>query len=221
MKVEVSIPSTLDDITLEQYQRYLLIEEPTNEDLLEIFLNFKREVIKNIKLSEVTRMVGHLVELFNKEQELKLKFVLNGVRMGFIPSLDDITYGENKDVTNYVNDWQTMHKAMAVLYRPITQNKGDKYLIEEYNGTRKYSEMMKQMPLSVAMGALVFFYNLTNELLKHIPSYLQKELKKEQVKNLITQENGEAITKLTHSLKETLDDLTRLQSFPYINVSLN
>lgn len=221
MKVEVSIPSTLDDITLEQYQRYLLIEEPTNEDLLEIFLNFKREAIKNIKLSEVTRMVGHLVELFNKEQELKLKFVLNGVRMGFIPSLDDITYGENKDVTNYVNDWQTMHKAMAVLYRPITQNKGDKYLIEEYNGTRKYSEMMKQMPLSVAMGALVFFYNLTNELLKHIPSYLQKELKKEQVKNLITQENGEAITKLTHSLKETLDDLTRLQSFPYINVSLN
>lgn len=221
MKVEVSIPSTLDDITLEQYQRYLLIEEPTNEDLLEIFLNFKREAIKNIKLSEVTRMVGHLVELFNTEQELKLKFVLNGVRMGFIPSLDDITYGENKDVTNYVNDWQTMHKAMAVLYRPITQNKGDKYLIEEYNGTRKYSEMMKQMPLSVAMGALVFFYNLTNELLKHIPSYLQKELKKEQVKNLITPENGEAITKLTHSLKETLDDLTRLQSFPYINVSLN
>jgi hypothetical protein len=111
-----------------------------------------------------------------------------------------------------------MHKAMAVLYRPITQTQKGKYLIQEYNGTREYSELMKQMPLSVVMGAMVFFYNLTNELLNHIPSYLEREMEKEQMKGVISDENGEAIKKSIHLLKATLEDLTKLQSFPYINV---
>ena len=130
----------------------------------------------------------------------------------------DITYGENKDVTSYINEWGNMHKAMAVLFRPIKQKQGHKYLIEEYEGSHKYSEVMKQMPLSVVLGAMVFFYNLTNELLNYIPSYLEKELLKEQTIGQISQENGEVIQNYIHLLKETLRDLKKLQSFPFTNV---
>ena len=107
-----------------------------------------------------------------------------------------------------------MHKAMAVLFRPLKQKQGHKYLIEEYEGSHKYSEVMKQMPLSVVLGAMVFFYNLTNELLNYIPNYLEKEVVKEQMIGQISQENGEAIQNYIHLLKETLQDLKKLQRLP-------
>ena len=219
MKIELDIPESLDDITLEQYQKLLLIEEPTNDDLLSIFLNLNQQGVDKIKASEVDKLTSLINSLFEVKQEHKLTFILRGQEFGFIPDLDNITYGENKDITTYVNDWQSMHKAMAVLYRPIIQNQTQKrkYLIGDYNGTREYSEIMKQMPLSIVMGAMVFFYNLTNELLNCIPNYLEKEVMKEQAKGVISVENGEAIKKSIHLLKETLEELTRLQSYPYIN----
>ncbi len=217
MKLEINIPESLDDITLEQYQNFLLIEEPTNDDLLSIFLNLNQQGIDKIKASEVDRMVVLINSLFETKQEHKRTFTLRGQEFGFIPDIDNITYGENKDITTYVNDWQSMHKAMAVLYRPITQTQKGKYLIQEYNGTREYSELMKQMPLSIAMGAMVFFYNLTNELLNYIPSYLEKETMKEQTRGQISAENGELIRKSIALLKVTLEDLKRLQSYPYIS----
>ena len=217
MRLEIEIPENLEDITLEQYQKFLSIENPSNDDLLSVFLNLNQQGIDKIKASEVDRLVVLINSLFEVKQEHKLKFNLRGQEFGFIPDIDNITYGENKDITTYVNDWQSMHKAMAVLYRPITQTQKGKYLIQEYNGTREYSELMKQMPLSVAMGAMVFFYNLTNELLNYIPSYLEKVTVQEQMKGVISAENGELIQKSIALLKVTLEDLKRLQSYPYIS----
>ena len=217
MRLEIEIPENLEDITLEQYQKFLSIENPSNDDLLSVFLNLNQQGIDKIKASEVDRLVVLINSLFETKQEHKLKFTLRGQEFGFIPDIDNITYGENKDITTYVNDWQSMHKAMAVLYRPITQTQKGKYLIQEYNGTREYSELMKQMPLSVAMGAMVFFYNLTNELLNYIPSYLEKVTVQEQMKGVISAENGELIQKSIALLKVTLEDLKRLQSYPYIS----
>jgi len=216
MKVQINIPESLNDITLEQYQRFLSIEQPTNEDLLSCFLNINLEAINKINASKFDEYVATINGLFDVKQEHQLRFVLNGVEFGFIPNLDVISYGENKDITTYVNDWQSMNKAMAVLYRPIKQQQGKKYLIEEYDGTSKYSEFMKQMPLGIVMGSMLFFWNLTNELLNYIPSYLEKEMEKQTKTGLISAENGAAIRNLTTSLRETLEDLTRLQSYPYI-----
>ena len=216
MKVELNIPESLKDITLGQYQKFQKIEEPTNEDLLITFLNVDINVIRNIKQSEFDRLVAHINSLFEAKQKHQLKFNLKGVSMGFIPNLDDISYGENKDLTTYVSDWKTMHRAMSVLYRPIELSRRGKYTIQEYEGTRE-SEQYKQMPLSVVMGAMVFFYNLTNALLKAIPNYLSKEMMKEQMSGQISEENGEAIKNSIHSLKETLGDLMTLQSYHSIN----
>ena len=218
MKIEVSIPENLNDITLGQYQRFLKIENPTEEDILKIFLNLDFKGLAKVKANDVEKYSAHIVSLFEQEQEHQMRFVLSGVEFGFIPKLDDITYGENKDVTSYLNDWDTMHKAMAVLYRPIKQRLGKRYLIEDYEGSHKYSEIMKEMPLSIVMGAMVFFYNLTNALLKVIPNYLEKEMEIELMRGQISAENGEAIKSYIHSLKETSEDLMRLQTYHSINV---
>jgi len=106
---------------------------------------------------------------------------------------------------------------MAVLFRPIKQKQGSKYLIEEYEGSHKYSEMMKSMPLDVVLGAMVFFWNLTSSLLNCIPNYLENQIKKEQMQKVDSVENGEVIANYIVLLKETLQSLKRLQSYPYIN----
>ena len=218
MQIEVSIPSTLKEVKLKDYQDFLLIENPSNDDLLKCILNINTKQLGKIKDKDVDYLINHINKLFKQEHKYIPTFNLNGVTYGFIPNLDEITYGENKDVTSYINEWGNMHKAMAVLFRPLKQKQGHKYLIEEYEGSHKYSEVMKQMPLSVVLGAMVFFYNLTNELLNYIPSYLEKELIKEQTKGQISQENGEVIQNYIHLLKETLRDLKKLQSFPFTNV---
>ena len=217
MQIEVSVPSSLKEVKLKDYQDYLLIEEPTNDDMLKCILNIDQKELGKIKASDVDFLLGHVINLFEEKQDLIPKFKMYGIEYGFVPNLDEITYGENKDVTAYINDWGTMHKAMAVLFRPIKQKQRDKYIIEEYEGSHKHSEVMKDMPLNVVMGAMVFFYNLTNVLLKSIPSFLEKEMKKEQMQGVISPENGEAIQNSILLLKQTLQDLNKLQSFPYIN----
>ena len=73
-------------------------------------------------------------------------------------------------------------------------------------------------PLDVVMGAMVFFYNLTNALLKYMPNYLEEEAMKEQMLGVISPENGVVIRKYIALVKEMLQDLKKLQNFPSINV---
>ena len=218
MQIEVSIPSTLKEVKLKDYQSLLLIDKPNDEDLLKCILNINTKELGKIKDKDVDYLINHINKLFEQEHKFISTFNLNGVAYGFIPNLDEITYGENKDITSYINEWGNMHKAMAVLFRPIKLKKNNKYIIEEYEGSHRYAETMKQMPLDIVLGAMVFFYNLTNELLNYIPSYLEKELMKEQTKGQISQENGEAIQNYIHLLKGTLHDLNKLQSFHYTSV---
>ena len=123
--------------------------------------------------------------------------------MGFIPNLERISLGEYIDVENNIVDWQTMHKAMAVLYRPVNFRSKDKYTVAPYEPSDEVSELMKEMPLDVAMSSMVFFYDLGMELLKAIPTYIQKNLTEEQtylLKQTLAQ-SGVGINQFTHLLE--------------------
>ena len=217
MQVEVSVPSSLREVKLKNYQELLIKENPDNDDMLKCILNINTKELGKIKDKDVDNLLSIINKLFDKKHEFIPTFKMKGVLYGFIPKLDDITYGENKDVTSYINDWGNMHKAMAVLFRPVKQKLNSKYLIEDYEGSHKYSEMMKNMPLDVVLGAMVFFWNLTSALLNSIPNYLEKEIKQAQMQGVDLAESGEAIQNSMRLLKETLQNLKRLQSYPFIN----
>ena len=53
MQVEISIPSSLKEVKLKDYQDYLLIENPTNDDLLKCILKLIRKNLGKIKASDV------------------------------------------------------------------------------------------------------------------------------------------------------------------------
>ena len=210
--MEIQVPTDLSEITLGQYQEYTALEKPTEVDTISIFMNIDRSAVKTIKATSMDSLVEDITKLFKTEQRFLNRFKISGKEFGFIPKLDDITYGENKDISSYMK-WDTMHMAMAVMYRPIILKQRRKYLIEDYEGSHKYSEIMKSAPMDVVMGAMLFFSNLMNDLLNYIPNYLEQEENKR-----LLESNGVDIQKFTHLLKGTLQDLKALQNSPYINV---
>jgi hypothetical protein len=205
MRIEITIPESLDDITLEQYQVFSKIEEPTIDQTLTTFLNISQKELNMLPADKIEGFAEQINSVFEQDKQFTPTFVLNGVKYGFIPKLDSITYGENKDLTTYLNDFDNMNKAMAVMYRPIIHEQRGKYLIEDYEGSSRYSEVMKQAPLSVVLGATVFFYNLTNGLLKAIPNYLEEDLQKES-KDLL--KSGQITKKQLHLLMKKFKELS-------------
>jgi hypothetical protein len=97
-----------------------------------------------------------------------------------------------------------MHRAMNVLYRPVTDQYGDKYAIEEYQVDSV--EQMKGMPMNAVLGSILFFYNLGMDLSKAMLNYLGNE-EMNLALHLISDENGGGINHFTHSLRGILDDL--------------
>lgn len=184
----MKFPESLSDIPLERYQAFAAIEEPTSEDLVKAILGINDTQLSKFKSREVDVMVEHFNGILGqRDVSFKQHFTIDGIIYGFIPQLDDITYGENQDLTRYVNDYGTMHKAMAVAYRPVTFKRKDKYIIEEYQGSHKYSEVMKRAPLDVVFGMMVFFWNLTRELSEVTQNYLMEQAQEQM--NLV--KNGE------------------------------
>lgn len=135
MKIELNIPNELSEITLDQYQRYIKIQDKETDEkflqtkMLEIFCNIKLTDTLQMRLKDVAAIIDILTEMFDSKPKLVQKFKMKGVEYGFIPNLDEISLGEYIDLDTYMGDWENMHRAMAVLYRPIKQKYGERYII--------------------------------------------------------------------------------------------
>ena len=222
MKATINIPENLNEITLGQYQQFLHVAEGKEgvelaQRTVNILCDYPLHSISMLKVKDVNEISEHLNLLFSIEQELTPKFNIQGQKFGFIPDLENISFGEYVDLDKYVNDWSTMHQAMAVLYRPIKNEVGEQYDIIDYNGTGEFADLMRFMPLGVALGSLVFFYRLGNELLKATRSYLLNQMR--ELEKVTTQKgdnsinSGDGITASMPYLEETLEHLTKLPDF--------
>ena len=222
MKLEISIPTKLSEIKLSQYQKFLKIadgdidNELLHQKMVQIFCGIDLKDVAEIRYKDVLEITASLGLMFeNKNHRFINRFKMGGVEFGFIPNLEDISFGEYTDLDTYLNDWTQMHKAMAVLYRPIKKNGlNGTYEIEKYNGSITYSDVMKHAPLDVVLGANVFFYNLSNELLNSTMTYLEEN---QEVQNILKSQtlegNGDGTLHTMLSLKETLNDLIVFQNY--------
>ena len=222
MKVKILVPESLSEITLEQYQKFLKISNDNEDSLflqqkmVEIFCNIDLKNVLNIKYTSINKITKHLNKLFEQKPKFISSFKRGELEFGFIPKLDDMTFGEYVDLDSTLTDWDTMDKAMGVLFRPITLKQNNKYLIEKYETYDKYD--MQKMPLDVVFGSLIFFWNLSSELVNHIPIYLKEELQNLTLQQKqILQEDGIGTQAFIDSLQEMLPTLTKLPHYPYTN----
>ena len=187
--------------------------------MVEKFCHVPLSEVLLIKLEDVRDICNGLNTLLSEDQPLQTTFKIGSAKFGMIPNLDDMSFGEYIDLDTNITDWETMNKAMAVLYRPIISEIDGKYEIEPYNGSATYSEVMLFAPIDVVLGSLVFFYHLGNELLKATQNYLVTEIVEMDIqhKNNSTPTGGGTILSI-QSLKENLLDLMKLHNSDYTNV---
>lgn len=210
MRKEVIVPNSLSEITLAQYQKFLKIQDNNDDEsflaikMIEIFCGIRSDLILKMRATSIRDITNVLSEMFKETPPLVKEFTMNGVDYGFIPNIEEMTFGEYVDLDTYIGDFDNIEKAMGVLYRPIIQRYSDKYLIEEYKGDK--SDLMKDMPMDAVLGSIVFFYHLGMDLSRTMLSYLQEE-EMNSAQRQILEENGGGINQFTDSLREILEDL--------------
>ena len=219
MDIDIIIPEGLQDITLEQYQKFLALKSEDDmfltQKAVEIFCNVPLILVDKMPYNTVQRLAKRVFSYFEGSPSLVKRKRLKKAVYGFVPNLEDITLGEYVDLDSNVTDWKNMHKAMAVLYRPVVSEAGDYYEIEEYDGTDKYSEQMKEMTLEVVLGALVFFYHLGIDLSIAMTESLEEQMSTTSLPKQTSGESGDGTEVFINSLKETLQSLKQLVSSPY------
>ena len=212
MRIKINVPESLHDITLGQYQEYLVAQEKIDDDyqlgsrMIEIFCNIPVKDVFQFRMSHITSIQKTLIKIFeNKTETLINRFTVHNIEFGFMPSLDEMTFGEYVDIDTYIKDWKQMHKAMAVLYRPIDTKYDDRYSIVNYDG--KETNIMKDMPLAVCFSSIVFFYNLGIELSQIMMGYMEMMTPTQRQELEALELNGGGISQFSHSLKVMLEDL--------------
>lgn len=222
MKTEIYIPTELSDLTLSQYQRYAkldpdLDERYLNQQIVKIFAGVKRPEI--IKADDVLMIVNNVKKALSQEGKLINRFFLNGVEYGMIPDLENMSYGEFIDLDENLSEWETFHKAMAVLYRPITIKDGKFYKIEKYKPNKEKEDIMLDAPMDVCYSAIVFFWTLQTDLLKHSQSSLENltNIQMKELTSLLGDNSmlsGDTLIQLTGSLVGMLQSMKPSLIYP-------
>ena len=213
MKLKLNVPTELKEIKLSDYIRYLKVLEVNEDDkysevfvqqkILEIFCGIPLIDAVEYKMSDVTKVVNIITQTLNQKPDLIRTFKIGDIEFGFIPKLDDMTFGEYVDLDSSLGDWDNMYKAMAVLYRPIKHKSKEKYLIEEYKGDLYYDAMI-HTPMDAVVSSMLFFYNLGKELSIAMMKYLEEEnLLEDSILNQTSLINGDGINQYKHLVNLT------------------
>jgi hypothetical protein len=184
--------------------------------------------------------MGKVYFIYNKLMELLPdnkpgfvdRFTLNDVEYGFIPNWKKMSFGEYADLDtlmtkkpNEVLDY--LHVITAILYRPITKNRGKhKFEIEKYNqeSLEERSELFKnKLDVEVALGAQFFFTLFARNSQTYIPMSFKMwmMISWNQIKfvwkwrkilwKVIFKKDSDGTSYSTELLKMTLRDITKLQ----------
>jgi len=231
MKLEINVPTTLNEIPLKSYQEFLKVQEGSNDEefiaqkMVQIFCGIELKDIVKMKLTSLNELITHFTKLFEQKPKFQPTFKIGTQEFGFITNLEDISFGEYVDLENSLLKWEDYHKAMAVMYRPIKMKFKDKYEIVDYKPMDEMQELMKFTPVDIAISSSIFFWNLGSELLTATLTYLERQIKMNKkvqtslANKLNLENNGVGTSQFMHSLKETLQDLTQSPALDLLCVS--
>jgi hypothetical protein len=186
--------TSLRDLTIKDFITITNILETFKDDVNRI----NKELIKYFNLekssiSETENILLNINNILSQKPDFIQRFTLDGVEYGFIPNLDNITTGEWIDIEEYQKDINNADKLVSILYRPIKRSfkfwRKDYYNIEEYNGS---NNKLKDAPLEVYLGSLIFFYHLGKSLLNHLDTCTKNLTMKEKqiVTDLVQKHNS-------------------------------
>ena len=181
--MKIQVPQDINDITVGEYIKFNEVnKEGTDEEFLihktiNIFCGMDMKDVMNMDYKDAELVVSDIFTALSMTAKFSDRFTLDGIEYGFITSLEGLTLGEYIDLETYLKDQKDLHKAAAVMYRPITKKYSDLYEIEPYNSSLRNQELMKRAPIGTVSQAVVFFYNIVSELLKASKDYSHPQAK--------------------------------------------
>ena len=213
-RIILEIPQSMEDITLGEYQELqLALEGIEDENEVSLILVSK---LCSISIADARRLpadvfkdtVSSLTRTMNKKYLWRRRFFIGKKEYGFIPNIDNISFGEYIDIDGFFKEENSLHKIMTILYRPIIKHRFDTikftikqsikmannnvanvfewYDIEKYDNEIMLSraESFKQFPAHILLGAVGFFLSNASQYLTHT-AYLMGGITENEMKIVI------------------------------------
>lgn len=189
MKVKIQIPADYESITIGQFKELNECWDKSQDARwravqgVRILCKVDTEVATHLTVGTLDKCyekLSWLMEQRDADHELVPRFHLRGREYGIIPDFTTLTLGEFIDLETHAKQgfFESLHRVMGVLYRPITDSLGDHYEIEAYRPHERKNQEMLLAPMSVALGAMLFFSSIASRLSVDSVSYSEKEPKR-------------------------------------------
>lgn len=201
--VRMIMPEGLSEMTVEDYQRWLQVIDTNKEDdniaflrqkVIEIFCKVPLDVVFKMSNNDVQDISNQLFAMLMEDESDVIKtFEYKGIKFGLINDFENMTFGEFTDASEYIKDSGDLHNLLAVMYRPITEEKMNpllkinQYEIEPYEGTSRYALEFKKLPATIARRASFFLFNSMLKLQRDMLGSLEEQAKHNpQMKQFLT-----------------------------------
>lgn len=229
MNIEITVPEGWQDVKLGQFMDYMRALKPYEgtpeyetikyEKAMNHFCNITTDLIHKLPIENFNGIMTEIIKLFEEGEQMPLTkhFVIGSTKFGFMPSLDEMTYGEYLDLSTYSKElWPNAPTIMSILYRPVTKELDGKYDIQPYSGTNEDMETLfkSALTMDIVWGAIGFFTTLSKDLLKGMMDFSIKKLEKMKTNSQVLEaltKNGEDISLLQSSQEMISQGLTKLQ----------
>ena len=197
-----SIPTSWSRVSLGKYMDYMLDIEGVEDELaqtiitISAFTDAPKQVLQDCKKSDIDAVMSELGKLMEQEtnKHLNLIITIDNIDYGFHPNLHELKLKEFVDLDNKLADgWSAMDSVMAILYRPITEQKGDKYKIEEYDfrSAKKRAEIFRDnLSVNTVNGAASFFLTIATDYISTMQVYTKSLSRRERRKLLKQKKNN-------------------------------
>lgn len=228
-RLEVNIPSGWQDVTLKDYLAYQKALKPYEgvedydrivfEKAINHFCNISTEDLYDIPVENYNALFDRVKDILTEGYDLPLvhRFTILSTEFGFIPNLNEMSYGEYLDLVTYFKDmWVNMPTIMSILYRPVIESDKSTYSISSYKGTNENTEELfkEKLTMDIVWGAIGFFLNLQKDLVNDTLIFLSKKME-----NLTTDivhsetliKSGQDTSQLQSLLTEMSQNLKKLQ----------
>lgn len=188
MAYKIQIPLNFSQITLDQFVSFHTSK--TDTERLMAITKHPRKIVEGFQMNtieEIIKSFQDAMESGNPKHEQT--FVIEGMRLGFIPDLNGMTLKEHVDLEMYSGliwskdgtDYTHLPKLMAILFRPVKGKLGEYYEVDDYSSSKSklHMDRIKQMTMDRVNGALVFFSTIASECAENGIDSLIEMMRKE------------------------------------------
>jgi hypothetical protein len=174
-------------LTIEKYQKIQgnPIRYSKPEEILGLYLDISVDELRDLPVDQIkfveVALSNYILE--PKTRDLVTTFELNGITYGLENDWQNMTWGQWVDLEVYSQSdklTDNIHMIMALLYRPVTNEKGKDYKLEKFKSSKvmERADMFKNnLPIEMWFGVSTFFLQTLNAYITHIDTSLKAKMK--------------------------------------------